>query len=119
MPVSLLALRAVPKFPERTTFNVLAIPACRNLRLTWFLIRWDGNFVELLNMNRSEDVDDLDLVVFGASCCASLASSSSPLIHQRVASLQWSISMVLALPKVSGSKETPVLCVDDQSGLFL
>ena len=27
--------------------------------------------------------------------------------------------MVLALPKVSGSKEAPVLCVDDQSGLFL
>jgi hypothetical protein len=50
MPVSLLALRAVQKFPECTTFNVLAIPACRNLRLTWFLICWDGNFVELLNI---------------------------------------------------------------------
>ena len=31
MPVSLLALRAVQKFSECTTFNVLAIPACRNL----------------------------------------------------------------------------------------
>ena len=70
-------------------------------------------------MNRSEDVDDLDLVVFGASCCASLASRSSPLIHQRVAWLQWYVFMVLALPKVSGSKEAPVLRVDDQSGLFL
>ena len=50
--VSLLALRAVQKFPECTTFNVLAIPACRNLRLTWFLIRWDGNFVELLNIQK-------------------------------------------------------------------
>ena len=49
MHVSLLALRAVQKFPECTTFNVLAIPACRNLWLTWFLIRWNGNFVELLN----------------------------------------------------------------------
>ena len=70
-------------------------------------------------MNRSEDVDDLDLVVFGASCCASLASRPSPLIHQRVAWLQWSISMILALAKMSGSKEALVLCVDDQSGLFL
>ena len=52
MPVSLLALRAVQKFSECTTFNVLAIPACRNLRLTWFLIRWDGNFVELLNIQK-------------------------------------------------------------------
>ena len=119
MPVSLLALRAVQKFSECITFNVLAIPACRNLRLTWFLIHWDGNFVELLNMNRSKDVDVLDLVVFGASCCASLASKSSPLIHQRVAWLQWFVSMVLALPKLSGSKEAPVLCVDDQSGVFL
>ena len=50
MPVSLLALRAVQKFPECTTFNVLAIPACRNLQLTWFLIRWNQNFMGLLNI---------------------------------------------------------------------
>src|SRR6185503_6113079 len=75
--------------------------------------------ITMTSYDRSEDVDDLDLVVFGVSCCASLASRSSPLIHQRVAWLQWSVSMVLALPKVSGSKEAPVLCVDDQSGLFL
>ena len=31
MPVSLLALRAVQKISECTTFDVLAIPACRNL----------------------------------------------------------------------------------------
>src|SRR6185436_18751858 len=52
MPVSLLALRAVQKFPECTTFNVLAIPDCRNLRLTWFLICWNRNFVELLNIQK-------------------------------------------------------------------
>ena len=88
MPVSLLALRAVQKFSECTTFNVLVILACRNLWLTWFLIRWNGNFVELLNIqkyaalcfwgraghwweqyllvNSPEDVNDLDHVVFGA-----------------------------------------------------
>ena len=69
-------------------------------------------------MNSSEDVNDLNHVVFGASCRASLASRSSPLIYQRVAWLQWSVSMVLALPKVSGSKEAPVLCVDDLSGFL-
>ena len=53
MPVSLLALRAVQKFSECTTFNILAISACRNLRLTWFLIRWDGNFVELLSIQKN------------------------------------------------------------------
>ena len=52
MPVSLLALHAVQKFSECTPFNVLAITACRNLRLTWFLIRWNGNFVELLNIQK-------------------------------------------------------------------
>src|SRR6185503_6722630 len=52
MPVSLLALRAVQKFPECTTFNVLTIPACRNLRLTLFLIRWNRNFVEILNIQK-------------------------------------------------------------------
>ena len=52
MPVSLLALRAVQKFSECTPFNVLAIPACRNLRLTWFLIRWNGNFMEILNIQK-------------------------------------------------------------------
>ena len=79
--------RELCPFSECTTFNVLAIPACRNLRLTWFLIRWNGNFVELLNIqkyavicfwgraghwwdqyllvNSSEDVNDLDHVVFG------------------------------------------------------
>ena len=52
MPVSLLALRAVQKFSECSPFNVLTIPACRNLRLTWFLIRWNENFVELLNIQK-------------------------------------------------------------------
>ena len=52
MPVSLLALRAVQKFSECTPFNELAITACRNLRLIWFLIRWNGNFVEILNIQK-------------------------------------------------------------------
>ena len=52
MPVSLLALCAVQKFSECTIFNVLAISACRNLRLTWFLIRWNWNFVKLLNIQK-------------------------------------------------------------------
>jgi hypothetical protein len=37
---------------ERATFGNSAIPACRNLRLTWFLIRWKRNFMGLLNIQR-------------------------------------------------------------------
>jgi hypothetical protein len=37
---------------ERATFGNSAIPACRNLRLTWFLIRWKSNFIGLLNIQR-------------------------------------------------------------------
>ena len=141
MPVSLLALRADQKFSECTTFIVLAIPACRNLWLTWFLIRWDGNFVELLNIQkiccylllrsswtlmrtisscelirgcqwfRSCGLRSVLLCILGFKVITidSPASSISPMV----------CSMVLSLPKASGSKEAPVLCVDDQSGLFL
>jgi hypothetical protein len=41
-------LHAVQKSSERATFGNSAIPACRNLRLTWFLIRWKRNFMGLL-----------------------------------------------------------------------
>jgi hypothetical protein len=37
---------------ERATFGNSAIPACRNLRLTWFLIRWKCNFMGLINIQR-------------------------------------------------------------------
>jgi hypothetical protein len=37
---------------ERATFGNSAIPTCRNLRLTWFLIRWKRNFMGLLNIQR-------------------------------------------------------------------
>jgi hypothetical protein len=37
---------------ERATFGNSAIPACRNLRLTWFLICWKRNFMGLLNIQR-------------------------------------------------------------------
>jgi hypothetical protein len=45
-------LHAVQKISERATFGNSAIPACRNLRLTWFLIRWKHNFMGLLNIQR-------------------------------------------------------------------
>lgn len=52
MLVSISSLRAVQKILECTTFNVLAIPTCRHLRLTWFLIRWNCNFIELLDIQK-------------------------------------------------------------------
>jgi hypothetical protein len=50
MAISILVLRAVQKISECTTFNVWTVPTCRKLRLTWFLIRCNVNFVELLNI---------------------------------------------------------------------
>ena len=47
-----LALRAVQKILECTTFDVLAITSCGKLRLTSFLICWNRNFVELLNIQK-------------------------------------------------------------------
>ena len=47
-----LVLRAVQKISECTTFDVLAITFCGKLRLTSFLIRWNWNFVELLNIQK-------------------------------------------------------------------
>ena len=47
-----LALRAVQKISECTTFDVLAIIPCRKLRLTSFLIRWNRNFMGLLNIQK-------------------------------------------------------------------
>jgi hypothetical protein len=49
MAVLFPLLHAVQKISERATFGNSAILACRNLRLTWFLIRWKCNFMGLLN----------------------------------------------------------------------
>jgi hypothetical protein len=50
MAVLFPLLHAVQKFSERATFGNSAISACRNLRLTWFLVRWKSNFMGLLNI---------------------------------------------------------------------
>jgi hypothetical protein len=52
MAVLFPLLHAVQKILERSTFSNSAIPACRNLRLTWFLVRWKCNFIGLLNIQR-------------------------------------------------------------------
>jgi hypothetical protein len=52
MAVLFPLLHAVQKISERATFGNSAISACRNLRLTWFLIRWKRNFMVLLNIQR-------------------------------------------------------------------
>jgi hypothetical protein len=45
MAVLIPLLHAVQKISERASFGNSAIPACRNLWLTWFLIRWKRNFM--------------------------------------------------------------------------
>jgi hypothetical protein len=52
MTVLFLLLHAVQKISERATLGNSAIPACKNLRLTWFLIRLKRNFMGLLNIQR-------------------------------------------------------------------
>jgi hypothetical protein len=52
MAVLFPLLHAVQKISERATFGNSAILACRNLRLTWFLIRWKRNFMGLINIQR-------------------------------------------------------------------
>jgi hypothetical protein len=52
MAVLFPLLHAVQKISERSTFGNSAILACRNLRLTWFLIHWKSNFMGLLNIQR-------------------------------------------------------------------
>jgi hypothetical protein len=52
MAVLFPLLHAVQKNSERATFGNSVIPACRNLRLTWFLICWKSNFMGLLNIQR-------------------------------------------------------------------
>jgi hypothetical protein len=45
-------LHAVQKISERAIFGNSAISACRNLRLTWFLVRWKHNLKGLLHIQR-------------------------------------------------------------------
>jgi hypothetical protein len=111
-------LHAVQKISERATFGNSAIPACRNLRLTWCLIRWKRNFMGLLvskdillfslevlqkligtktSCELIRYVDDLDLVVFGALRPVSFGFKSSPLLDQRVAWRQWCVFFIILL----------------------
>jgi hypothetical protein len=52
MAILIPLLHAVQKISERATFGNLVISACRNLRLTWFLVLWKRNFMWLLNIQR-------------------------------------------------------------------
>jgi hypothetical protein len=50
MAVLFPLLHAVQEISGRATFGNSALSTCRNLRLTWFLIRWKHNFMGLLNI---------------------------------------------------------------------
>jgi hypothetical protein len=45
-----------PEISERTTLNVFSITPCTGLQIRWFLIRWNGNLMELLNISFSLSV---------------------------------------------------------------
>ena len=45
------ALQSVPTNFRTATSNVLAISPCTGLQIHWSWMRWNGNFMELLNIN--------------------------------------------------------------------
>jgi hypothetical protein len=40
-----------PKISERATLNVFSITPCTGLQTCWFLMRWNRNLMELLNIS--------------------------------------------------------------------
>jgi hypothetical protein len=46
----------LPKISERATLNVFSITPCTGLQTRWFLMRWNGNLMELLNISFSSSV---------------------------------------------------------------
>jgi hypothetical protein len=40
-----------PEISERATLNVFSITPCTGLQICWFLMRWNRNFMELLNIS--------------------------------------------------------------------
>jgi hypothetical protein len=42
-----------PEISERTALNVFSITPCTGLQTRWFLMRWNGNLMELLNISFS------------------------------------------------------------------
>jgi hypothetical protein len=39
-----------PEISERATLNVFSITPCMCLQIHWFLMRWNGKLMELLNI---------------------------------------------------------------------
>jgi hypothetical protein len=50
------AMKSVLKYSERGTLNGLSITPCTSLQTRWFLMRWNNNLVELLNISFSSSV---------------------------------------------------------------
>jgi hypothetical protein len=42
-----------PEISEHATLNVFSIPPCTGLQIRWFLMRWNGNLMELRNISFS------------------------------------------------------------------
>jgi hypothetical protein len=42
-----------PEITERATLNVFSITPCTGLQIRWFLMRWNGNLMELLDISFS------------------------------------------------------------------
>jgi hypothetical protein len=42
-----------PEISERATLNVFSITSCTGLQTCWFLVRWNGNLMEILDISFS------------------------------------------------------------------
>jgi hypothetical protein len=45
-----------PEISECATLNVFSMAPCTGLQIHWFLMRWNGNFMELMNITFSSFV---------------------------------------------------------------
>jgi hypothetical protein len=47
---SVLLDEIYPKISERAMLNVFSITPCTGLQIRWFVMRWNGNFKDILNI---------------------------------------------------------------------
>jgi hypothetical protein len=81
-------LHVVQKISERATFGNSAISACRNLRLTWFLIHWKRNFMGLI----------LDILLFYLEVVQKLMGTETSCDPMLTTLILWSSGRYIASP---------------------
>jgi hypothetical protein len=92
---------AVQKISERATFGNSAIPACRNLRLTWFLILWKRNFMGIPISK--------DILLFSLEVVQKLMGTETSCELVRICWRPWSCGLQGITSRLLGFKSSPLL----------